>query len=443
MSKKKPRSKPGARVRTVKAPVTHLIRYDFHPIGQGLFASGFGQFGPLRTDRFNWVYDCGTASKVIKTVMADAVAGYHTTFLPKARLRPKIDLVAISHFDGDHTSGIPELLAKFRVGTLLLPYISLWRRVALAFAAGHPIGSFAMNLSVNPVETLLAASQDGIDRIVFVTDEEHPNTDIPYFPLDSDSDLADAQGQLTDTLLDTDDVDALRQAARNGNVRIAFIPNAVSLVAHDAWEFVPYNDSSFAHLIDPKFVVAVGSQAAVLLKGPAADREDALKDLKKLYDDRFGTTGPQRNRISLFLYGGPLGAGPYTALDSQLSYAPAVPKGMVARVGLMRGGVYEGAVLYTGDGFLNTKARLAELTRLITPDRLKQVGVLQVMHHGSHRNSHKRVAPAIGPSVSVFSSEPSTHKHPHGQVLRDFLRYGPVQVDRLHGLQVDGRLVIP
>jgi hypothetical protein len=54
------------------------------------------------------------------------------------------------------------------------------------------------------------------------------------------------------------------------------------------------------------------------------------------------------------------------------------------------------------------------------------------MHHGARGCWHTGVAKALSPYFSVFSSDPdrSPLKHPHAEVVRDFLPYGPVQVDK-------------
>jgi hypothetical protein len=65
------------------------------------------------------------------------------------------------------------------------------------------------------------------------------------------------------------------------------------------------------------------------------------------------------------------------------------------------------------------------------------------MHHGAEDNWHKGVAARITPLFSVFSSDPEhkKYKHPHAPVLRDFWRYGAVQVDKRTGFCVGGLLI--
>src|ERR1039457_465315 len=134
--------------------------YDFHPVGQGLFASGALFANPDFAARpitpqwsgccFQWVYDCGTSSS--QTQLRQRILE-----LPLyGERRDRLGLVTISHFDNDHVSGIPTLLSNFAVDTLLLPYIPLWKRLLLAFKEGVGPGDEPMGFFVNPAAYLTA-----------------------------------------------------------------------------------------------------------------------------------------------------------------------------------------------------------------------------------------------------------------------------------------------
>ena len=88
--------------------------------------------------------------------------------------------------------------------------------------------------------------------------------------------------------------------------------------------------------------------------------------------------------------------------------------------------------MFTGDGYLDSPARLDALVDYLSPQRVAQVGVFQVMHHGARGNWHQGVANRFAPLVSVFSSDPGRGAtyHPHSEVLRDFWPYGPAQADK-------------
>ena len=66
------------------------VEYLFHPVGQGLFASG--RLLSQEKEIFNWVYDCGSIpDDNVKSAIENYKIDGHI-----------IDLLAISHFDKDH-----------------------------------------------------------------------------------------------------------------------------------------------------------------------------------------------------------------------------------------------------------------------------------------------------------------------------------------------------
>lgn len=97
-------------------------RFNFHPIGQGLFYSG-------QVNDFCFVYDCGT----------DSGSQYAQTALETYpdRDRP-LDLLIISHFHADHMNAVKDLLKKCNgVKEVVLPYLFPAER--LLAGAGYAI----------------------------------------------------------------------------------------------------------------------------------------------------------------------------------------------------------------------------------------------------------------------------------------------------------------
>ena len=84
----------------------------FHNVGQGLFYTG-----QIRCNdkKFNFVYDCGTISGSTQNPIKQ---------YKKYLNNDPIDMLVISHFHQDHTSGIPPLLHKQTVKTVVIPYYS-------------------------------------------------------------------------------------------------------------------------------------------------------------------------------------------------------------------------------------------------------------------------------------------------------------------------------
>ena len=94
----------------------------------------------------------------------DAIARYERHL----GIRKKIDLLTISHFDADHISGVGELIRKFKIGTLLLPYTDLKQRLIFAFEHGVDPNSNLMDFYINPTAYLTRLEGPGIDRILVV-----------------------------------------------------------------------------------------------------------------------------------------------------------------------------------------------------------------------------------------------------------------------------------
>lgn len=118
--------------------------YHFYPVGQGLFSTGSIRRHDEEQSRFLWVYDCGTSSS--QSLVDRGIAQLEHF----AKGRERIDLLVLSHLDHDHISGVVRLLNKFKIGTLMLPYMPLAQRLILAFEEGSggesdPFTNFYLN----------------------------------------------------------------------------------------------------------------------------------------------------------------------------------------------------------------------------------------------------------------------------------------------------------
>ena len=82
------------------------LECTFWNVGQGLFSSG--KVSLDNNKEFIWVYDCGTSSsqKLLSSCISKMKREYPNEY---------IDLLAISHFDKDHISGIKELLKNYKI----------------------------------------------------------------------------------------------------------------------------------------------------------------------------------------------------------------------------------------------------------------------------------------------------------------------------------------
>ena len=404
----------------VTGPPIAVLQLTCWPVGQGLFMSG-RLHGAAGGD-FSWVYDCGSSSAA--AVLGRAVAGFR-----KENGRRLINLVTLSHFDEDHINGIVDLISGTRVGVLLLPYLPLWQRLLVAISEGIAAADPLFAFFEDPAAYL--AERGDIEEIVFVPSAgpddladgggEEPDPDRPIEGAKIEEDGPPDGGADDPALSDS------------GSVRVRVLKRGGRIVIPSLWELVPYNDAAMQPRVTSRFELWARRLSSILIRDRTR-RDQALRILKKIYDRTFGRTSKPRNLISLFLYSGPVG----TRVTLREAVASHPVQWNAARDNF--------AQLSTGDGYLDTAARLNALRRFYSRDRrLQRAGVLQVMHHGAEGNWHEGVAAALTPAVSLFSSDPAIKRpgHPHARVLRDFWPYLPVQIDRDNTFRLHAILALP
>ncbi len=423
------------------------VRYAFHPVGQGLFASGAIGNCPSRwmgrekgDVYFLWVYDCGTTSP--QAVLKEALDLFAGEYVAKKQL---LDLVVLSHFDKDHISGVVDLLGRFEVDVLLLPFVPLAQRFMLAFHEGIAVDDALFAFFIDPVGYLNEAGVRGVRRVVFVppSNGEGPGpaeagSDNPDRPRpDRWPEHGDAYRLDFDSRPVPDDLFGAAGGSKGKIGSVSMLKPGSALRAASVWEFVPYNDETLALQPGENWLEKVRALRDELLgEKQREQRAKLLSHLKDEYDEKFGAGSKGRNQISLFLYAGPISASAPGGCRGNYGWASKADPPFIASGELIRGWRAadrpgkRAAVLYTGDGYLDSRTRMDALLRFMGNARIGRTAVFQVMHHGAEANWAPGVASVIDPWFSVFSSDPN-HRgfgHPHAKVLRDFWLYGPVQV---------------
>lgn len=426
------------------------FKYHFYPVGQGLFSTGSICLRAYDAPKFLWVYDCGTVSDQMYVVNAvERLKSY-------AGNRSKIDLLILSHFDRDHISGVVRLISELAVGTLVLPYMPLAQRLEIAFKdhSYSPSDPFT-DFCINPVRYLLSQEQSDLGRILLIP---YSGVEGPSYPEESPNPTEPAPDDelniqyVPDDVEDSNDRSALSNKG-SSSVAVDYLKPGTSMVLPAVlWEFVPYNVDN-PRSMNAKFLKLVEDKRDSLLRsGTVEDRINALNALKDAYDCNFGARSSRRNAISLFFYSGPiysknrilpicLNGRLRSRVDNwnqRLHKYPCWHQGRIDDLG----DTSQSSILYTGDGYLNNPKRLEQLATYFGVTRLDRVGVFQVMHHGAKGNWHAGVAAAIAPLYSVFSSDPASgYQHPHANVLREFWRYGAVQVDTHNEFTARGLII--
>ena len=428
-------------------PSQYNFEYHFFPVGQGLFAIGFIRRNDDRAIRYTWVYDCGTLSR--DELLGKAI----DVFEGSVAARKRIDLVTLSHFDKDHISGVCRLIERFRIGTLMLPYMGLAERLVLAFEEGIDARDALSGFFLNPVAFLLSQGGPGIERILFVPASGAEGPPVP----DGSPRVPDLDGDgpridfYPDKPSDSDEWLPLVEAgvANGMQTQVELLRRGEAIRVSSFWEFLPYNDDPEDE-IPMAFRLRVSEERDRLLDAKnRRSRNNGLRRLKKIYDGQFGASSVERNVISLSLYSGPIYAswracqlldvweGPVAQRLEPRRRMWVFPRILSLRTPRAC------SMIYTGDCYLETAERLQRFVRFFRPERIEMTGIFQVMHHGAEGNWHKGVAASIRPIASVFSSDPERRQwaHPDAAVLRDFWPYGPCQADNNQAVGAGGTLI--
>jgi hypothetical protein len=416
---------------------------SFHPVGQGLFAAGHlipAGGGPA----FTWTFDCGSSSS--QAFVGSAI----DRLAAQSGGRDVIDLAVLSHFDGDHISGLVRLLARFKVKTLLIPLVALWQRLLVLFSSRAHVSSADTVLLLDPVPAIRAIAGDRVESIVLVPPslgDGAPSRGPPIGDPQGPADDGPPQGDRPRRDSGRDGAPVLIHDARPARDEagadtvgpaVSELPSGGVLRVPGLWEFVPYNDARRAVAVDTAFAVAADSLRTRLLHGATDEqRRDALKAMKRHYE-AFYKTSKARNEISLFLY-----AGSHDATRAWMASRMPVAIDHAAEVAalVVPGNPEErrASVLYTGDGYLDRPDAWERLAAYLGPARASSLLVLQVMHHGARENWHEGLARSIAPTIAAFAANPANKRlrHPHDEVVDDFMQHSlPCLVDRV-GLQVD------
>lgn len=115
---------------------------QFNGVGQGLFYSASIIDGHSRV--FNFVYDCGTFYDKDKKLLNEKISNCFS--------EDTIDALFISHFHKDHISGIPELIKKYRIKYVFLPFFTKEELILLRKKYGYEMNDDLYHFYTNPTE---------------------------------------------------------------------------------------------------------------------------------------------------------------------------------------------------------------------------------------------------------------------------------------------------
>jgi hypothetical protein len=434
------------------------FRYDFRPVGQGLFASGNIYHESSRKIVFNWVYDCGSSDS--RASVGREVDRLHL----EAGGRDIIDALILSHFDADHVNGIALILKKFRVRRLFLPYVQLADRLKLALTETEKTAGYLHFLS-DPAGYLHNIGGDNLERVIYVSGGDEKDAGVPpqgegdeppgftngdFEEIDQLTRYPDNDESLTPQSDELND-----GQGHMSQDRLGVVGHNVPLSIGGLWEFVFYNlklpevDQEFKNRVQ-KFI-----DRHVQSDGSIINPDAFIRELKSIYSSRFETS-TKRNNISLITYSGPIYTSWYKHTVSGVYLSPADDfyfpsfqyyswhrahhRGWQYYRDEYNGSQRELSVFYFGD-FNLTKTRLQTIIKHFHPQRWERIHATQIAHHGAKASWHENAAASFMNNFSVFSyGLHNTYKHPGKAVLKDFHLRNPILVNELQGCSWVGEL---
>ena len=387
---------------------------------------------------FLWVYDCGSKRTA-------KLPGFVSNLYKQVGPRNNIDLLCISHFDSDHVIGIKELLAKFKVDRLALPYVPFDRRLEIVFEleneesasadaiifALDPIGYLENRNLSSRVEQVLLIRGGGGQAPEPSNQNERASLDKPREGL-----VLDLEGESRD---DTGDYWSTSSSVGGASSKLKiFADSVIGKITNADWEFVffnkPLHKAKTPKSKKPLSDVQSEVQSTIATYLEDQNTSNLIKNLKSIYEKHFGKSSKKRNDISLCLLSRSVKSSP--PRDCRWFYRLASHWLYVSYSFIpVQKGVNKSALLLTGDISIDRKTATA-MCQHFGPTRCNDLYVMQIPHHGSKGSWSVGLANIFQNAFSVLcvpNFDTAGH-HPHPKVIADIESKNPIRADYSNGV---------
>lgn len=354
------------------------VKFNFNPIGQGCFYTGKLMMFSDDKSSFNFVYDCGTYSRMLH--LQKEIHNFKKSLTKKI-----LDLLIISHFDADHVNGVVELLLDIQCKKLVIPYYDPIERLLLLATTTSIDPDYRLML-VNPID-FFSSARFQIDEIILVggpNDDENqegeesipvPPSEKKYFKNVNKESVFEIKKDTLDGAEREDEIGKInREEGKSKNYpKLQFLRKPYR-ITNEIWEFVFYLKQHNNSILLEKFTSDVDS----LISKKSIQifdifEEDNINEIKRFYRKYYGEN---LNNTSLVTYHGPL-----VKLD---------PRGIqhlwiesCSILGLNEPLIF--GSLLTGDINISSKLSKSKLLDYFK-HYINEVCVFQVPHHGSLNN---------------------------------------------------------
>lgn len=359
--------------------------FTFFKAGQGSFYGG--RIWAHETNKvYTIVYDCGTSPFIEgnNESLNNEINNFKHFFRSSSKNKNEIELLFISHLDYDHVSGLKRLLTEFKVKNIILPYIEKKHRQIFLTSIGEVIPP-DNNLTIDEFISFLEAPNQFIGQFGEGTSQYYviPNerTEIEYlnYNAENQSETPYATGTPNTEMIEF-----------TGSPNVFIYENNLQFFIEQYWEFTTYVKSVSIKAIDEL-------NACLKKKLKKKANEDlTFEDLKsivstkrkeahKCYIDCIGDI----NSHGLVLLHGPirfehLTGKIYSNCELNNTFCNYYPQ-FLERHHIKKGNKLMLGTLLLGDTSMNPQNNPIKFPKGFL-DKLVNVHVVQVPHHGSAKN---------------------------------------------------------
>jgi hypothetical protein len=389
-------------------------RYQ-HPVGHGFFHTGCITFPQLHQS-FNYIYDCGAnnRSKALKREIE---------FYSEIKNPTKtIDLLVISHFHHDHYNGLLNLLKKYEIHQVIIPFLEPIEKISLIINMPVKYRKDYIKLVVDPIGFFQEHTNEKTNVKII---EENPPED------SNDEHLEEiSRSEITTRLGPSCKLGSKFNSHRNAQE--VFIDSDNNKI----WDFVFYVSQN----IDEKKVKETRVELENLIKKKfnLSNLNDFLKahehlnnskilnDIagiyKKIWVNKMNTTSLCMASIPVFclkenffeifsnkdeyyFYRHIMDCPFYIHRHRRYRYSKYLPR--IGWLGL-------------GDAELRSEEAYNNILQFYGEKLIYLIRTMSIPHHGSIKNYNTKLISSISPTIAFYTTPTKTNKdHPSPLVTRD------------------------
>lgn len=351
-----------------------MNKFEFQSVGQGLCYTGSID---MVDNNYNFMFDCGTGRrKVLQSQALSNITSFYGT-------DKDIEFIAISHLHSDHINLLSDIVKTYNVKDIYLPYLGFDPDVVKAIMLYSTRG---IKAHVELSSLLFSAYAEAVIHGEWLYQNENKN----------DNDIDGKNKQWRESSAEQKEKMHLSKYAYVSYHIVHTCKYGIHSPYCKGWEFKIINNPKYEDKIDD----LVSKLRAIIPAGTKVDVKwvsSNLKQINAIYNKVFGQN--KINDTSMLLYHKPT--------NENLKIVIKCKNGATA--------LHNTGTMLTGDAVFN------EETKALLEDRMLEVGIMQLPHHGSCYNWNAIQAHIKAGAYVASYGLNNSYSHPSKQVILDII----------------------